>query len=167
MDAFPAAPRRGFDHHGEAQPRGLRNGGSVLDGIGPRENGHARRGDAPPRPRFVPAQGEGLGRGADEGDAGFGAGFGKGRILGQKSVARVHRIGAPAAGRFDERIEPLMRRAVALGVKFTCKTGHRHPRLDTRLANYGNLLSEMGKGQTEIENACAELMRPLSDNPSS
>jgi tetratricopeptide (TPR) repeat protein len=59
--------------------------------------------------------------------------------------------------------EPLMRRAVAIRVEFTCRTGHRHPRLDLALANYARLLAAIGKSQAEIDAACAELMRPLAD----
>jgi tetratricopeptide (TPR) repeat protein len=61
--------------------------------------------------------------------------------------------------------EPLMRRAVAICVEFTRRTGHRHPYLDNAIANYAGLLAAMGKSQTEIGAALAELMRPLADRP--
>jgi hypothetical protein len=66
-----------------------------------------------------------------------------------------------------EEAEPLMRRAVAIRVEFTKRTGHRDPRLDPVLANYAHLLSGLGKSQPEIEAACAELMWPLTDKPPS
>jgi len=58
--------------------------------------------------------------------------------------------------------EPMMRRAVGVAVKFTIETGHRHVRLDTRLSAYKGLLSGLSKSQTEIDSACAELMRRLA-----
>ena len=66
-----------------------------------------------------------------------------------------------ATNRLDEA-EPLMRRHVAIFVEFTRRTGHRHPHLDAAFANYAGLLAAMGKGQAEIDAACAALMRPLA-----
>jgi|SRR5580704_11002102 hypothetical protein len=66
-----------------------------------------------------------------------------------------------ATGRPNEA-EPLMRRAVAIAVKFTMQTGHRHPRLDTRLKDYKILLAELGKSQSQIDATCTELLRPIS-----
>jgi tetratricopeptide (TPR) repeat protein len=60
-----------------------------------------------------------------------------------------------------EEAEPLMRRALVIFVEFTRRTGHRHPHLDTALANYAGLLANMSKSQAEIDAACAELMKPL------
>jgi tetratricopeptide (TPR) repeat protein len=66
-----------------------------------------------------------------------------------------------ATNRFIEA-DPLMRRAVAIFVEFTRRTGHRHPDLDTVLANYAGLFARMGKSQAEIDAAYIELMQPLS-----
>ncbi len=59
--------------------------------------------------------------------------------------------------------EPLMRRGVAIFVEFTRRTGHPHPHLEVVFNNYATLLADMGRSQAEIEAACAELLRPLSD----
>jgi tetratricopeptide (TPR) repeat protein len=64
------------------------------------------------------------------------------------------------ASRLDEA-EPLMRRALKIFLKFTRRTGHRHPHLDAMLANYAGLLAAMGKSQAEIDATCAALRRPL------
>jgi tetratricopeptide (TPR) repeat protein len=58
--------------------------------------------------------------------------------------------------------EPLMRRAVAMAVMSTIQTGYRHPRLDSRLAAYKDLLAGLAKSQKEIDATCAELLRPIS-----
>jgi tetratricopeptide (TPR) repeat protein len=63
--------------------------------------------------------------------------------------------------RLDEA-EPMMRRNLTIFVEFTRRTGHRHQHLDTALANYADLLAAMGKSQAEIDAACAELMKPIS-----
>jgi tetratricopeptide (TPR) repeat protein len=63
--------------------------------------------------------------------------------------------------------EPLVRRHVAIFVEFTRRTGHRHPHLEDGFASYAGLLGEMGRSQADIEAACAVLMQPLADKPSS
>jgi tetratricopeptide (TPR) repeat protein len=57
--------------------------------------------------------------------------------------------------------EPLMSRAVEIFVEFTRRTGHHHPYLDGALKNYVGLLAAVGKGQAEIDGACAALMKSL------
>jgi tetratricopeptide (TPR) repeat protein len=70
-----------------------------------------------------------------------------------------------ATKRLDEA-EPLMRRHVAIFVELARRTGYRHPHFNDAFGNYCLLLTDMGKSQAEIDAACAELMRPLGDNPS-
>jgi tetratricopeptide (TPR) repeat protein len=55
--------------------------------------------------------------------------------------------------------EPLMRRVLVIFLDFTHRTGHEHPHLRDAFENYRNLLQKMGKSDTEIEAAIAELRK--------
>ena len=108
--AAPAAAGDGLDEErglAELLPEGLGGrhervdvGGRVDRGEG-RYAGGLGRGD---RARLVAGQGQHLGAGADEGDAGRGAGLGEGRVLRQEAVAGVDRVGAALHGDRDDRV---------------------------------------------------------------
>ena len=56
--------------------------------------------------------------------------------------------------------EPLMRRRVDIVLKFTRETGHEHPHLQTAFSNYAELLTAMGRSETEVD---AELRKLQSE----
>jgi len=53
--------------------------------------------------------------------------------------------------------EPLMRRSVAILLKFTRVTGHLHPNLRAGLRNYRSLLIDLSLDQEEIRKRISEL----------
>jgi tetratricopeptide (TPR) repeat protein len=57
---------------------------------------------------------------------------------------------------------PLMRRVVEIFLKFTSRTGHRHPHLHEALGNYGGLLHAMGSSQSEVEQCISDLQAEYS-----
>ncbi len=89
------ASGHGLDHHRPAGSEEIEevSGGLDLDGLveagQDRDTGLGRHG---PSPTLVAEQGQGLGRRADEGQPGRGAGLGQGRVLGQEAVAGMDRV---------------------------------------------------------------------------
>ena len=75
--------------------------GGRLDGLQGRHAGRARGRDGA---GLVAGQGQHVGGGADEGDAGVGARLGQGGVLGQEAVARVDRVGAGPQRDGDDRL---------------------------------------------------------------
>ena len=59
--------------------------------------------------------------------------------------------------------EPLMRRAVGILVRFTQRTGHEHPDLQTAIEGYGAILEGMGRSEAHV---MAEIQRLVSDRQS-
>ncbi len=70
----------------------------------------------------------------------------------------------PAANRLSEA-EPMCRRALAILVRFTRATGHRHPNFETGRANYVQVLAELGRTETEIENALKSIFEAAREPP--
>ncbi len=98
--AAAAAAGSGLDHHRKADALGLarqhriRLVGALVAG----DAGDAGFEHAPLGLRLVAHGGDGLGRRADEDEAGLAAGAGELGILGQEAVARMHGIGAEPFG---------------------------------------------------------------------
>ncbi|HKI05713.1 MAG TPA: tetratricopeptide repeat protein [Thermoanaerobaculia bacterium] len=55
--------------------------------------------------------------------------------------------------------EPLMPWMLAILLDFARRTGHDHPHLQTAIGNYAGLLRDMGRSETEIEEAIEALVR--------
>jgi nephrocystin-3 len=49
-----------------------------------------------------------------------------------------------------EEAEPLVRRGLEIYLKFTCTTGHQHPRLNRAVRGYAGLLGEMGLAPPQV-----------------
>ena len=71
--------------------------------LGARHDRNADSGGGPARRHLVAHAGDGFAVGTDEGQARFGAAFGKGAVLGQKAVARIDRVAFRRHRRFDQR----------------------------------------------------------------
>jgi tetratricopeptide (TPR) repeat protein len=55
--------------------------------------------------------------------------------------------------------EPLMRRHLVIFLDFARRTGHEHPHLRAAVANYADLLLEMGKSEAEVEAEIRSLIK--------
>ena len=46
--------------------------------------------------------------------------------------------------------EPMMKLGVEILLRFTCRTGHPHPHLESAVENYAGLLRQMGHSEDEV-----------------
>ncbi len=102
--AAPTTARRGLDHHRVADARGF-VGQARLALLGTLVAGNARHAGVdhqPLRAGLVAHRQNRLGRRADEDETGVNAGLRELGVLGQKSVARVHRVGTRLARGVDD-----------------------------------------------------------------
>ena len=102
--AAPAAAPARLQHHREADAPGFRQRRGRIGGerTGGRHHRHGGRLGQRARFHLVAEGAHHIGRGADEGDAGLGAGFGEIGILGQETIARVNRVALRMPGDADD-----------------------------------------------------------------
>ena len=103
--AAPATACRRLDHDWIADPLGLggKRGRILRIAVIAGHDRHAMRLHQRLRRRFRAHRADGLGRRADEDEPGLGAGLGKIRILRQKAVTGMYRLGAALPRRVDDR----------------------------------------------------------------
>jgi hypothetical protein len=64
-----------------------------------------------------------------------------------------------------EAAEPLMRERLTILLFFTDQNGYRHPQLATAFEDYFNLLSEMGRAESDIKQTFFPLLESCGLNP--
>ena len=103
--AAAATAGSGFDHHRPAEFFSLDSqpGGRLVRALVAGDAGHTGGHHQGLGAGLVAHGPDGLRRRADENQPGVAAGLRKSGVLGQKAVARVHRVGAAQAGRVDDR----------------------------------------------------------------
>jgi hypothetical protein len=109
--ATPAAAGPGLDHQRKAgaQRRGAQRGGLLVFAVVARQHGHAGRGQTLARARFVGHREHGGRRWADPDEAGVDHRLGEGGVLGEKTVARMHRLRATRVRRSDQLVDAQVR----------------------------------------------------------
>jgi hypothetical protein len=81
---------------------------------------------------------------------------------GQSATASINNLALLLPTSRPVEAEPLSRRAVAIVLGFTHRTGHEHPHLRVALANHAGFLRELGRSEADIQ---AELDRLKAGRP--
>ena len=104
-NAAPAAAGRRLDHHGKAEAGNdvARRCGIVDPPVAARNHRYAGSNGRAPRRDLVAHQADGARRRPNENEASLLDGIGEVGILGEETVARMHRVGAAAGGRGNDR----------------------------------------------------------------
>ena len=114
--ALPASTERGLDHQGEADPVGRSNGLLGVDGVRrPRDDRRPRPGRHRSRGDLVSHRRHGLGRRADEGEAGGPDRPGEVGVLGQEAVPGVDVRGLRPAGHVQDPLDVQVRPIGVIG----------------------------------------------------